>query len=133
VVKEVGASLIAQVVVAKTVDHLPLYRQEKIFERHGVEISRKTMRRWRKWCCPGTAMHAPESGRRRRSSASVQVVEWGWAILPAGWRSSRRRLRLRPQRARSARRSSRAARSAARADRRQRLDWTTHRVQAARC
>ena len=29
--------------MAKTVDHLPLHRQEKIFERHGVEISRKTM------------------------------------------------------------------------------------------
>jgi transposase len=41
-----GASLIAQVVVAKTVDHLPLHRQEKIFERHGVEISRKTMGGW---------------------------------------------------------------------------------------
>lgn len=32
-----GASLLAQVIVAKTVDHLPLNRQEKIFERHGVE------------------------------------------------------------------------------------------------
>lgn len=41
-----GASLLAQVIVAKTVDHLPLNRQEKIFERHGVEISRKTMGGW---------------------------------------------------------------------------------------
>jgi transposase len=39
-----GASLLAQVIVAKTADHLPLHRQEKIFERHGVDISRKTMR-----------------------------------------------------------------------------------------
>src|ERR1051326_3355058 len=38
-----GASLLAQVIVAKVADHLPLYRQEKIFERHGVDISRKTM------------------------------------------------------------------------------------------
>lgn len=38
-----GASLLAQVIVAKTADHVPLHRQEKIFERHGVEISRKTM------------------------------------------------------------------------------------------
>ena len=28
-----GASLLAQVIVAKTADHLPLHRQEKIFER----------------------------------------------------------------------------------------------------
>lgn len=41
-----GASLLAEVIVAKTVDHLPLNRQEKIFERHGVEISRKTMGGW---------------------------------------------------------------------------------------
>jgi transposase len=41
-----GASLLAQVIVAKTVDHLPLNRQEKIFERHGVDISRKTMCGW---------------------------------------------------------------------------------------
>jgi transposase len=41
-----GASLLAQVIVAKTVDHLPLNRQQKIFERHGVDISRKTMCGW---------------------------------------------------------------------------------------
>lgn len=41
-----GASLLAQVIVAKNADHLPLHRQEGIFERHGVEISRKTMGGW---------------------------------------------------------------------------------------
>jgi transposase len=45
-----GASLLAQVIVAKTADHLPLHRQEKIFERHGVEISRKTMGGWLAQC-----------------------------------------------------------------------------------
>lgn len=35
--------MLAQVIVAKTADHLPLNRQEKIFERHGADISRKTM------------------------------------------------------------------------------------------
>jgi transposase len=45
-----GASLLAQVIVAKTVDHLPLNRQEKIFERHGVEISRQTMCGWMAQC-----------------------------------------------------------------------------------
>lgn len=42
----VPAQLLAQVIVAKTVDHLPLNRQEKIFQRHGAEISRKTMCGW---------------------------------------------------------------------------------------
>ncbi len=41
-----GASVLAQVIVSKFEDHLPLHRQEKIFERHGVEISRKTMGGW---------------------------------------------------------------------------------------
>jgi transposase len=41
-----GASLLAQVIVSKFADHPPLRRQEKIFQRHGVEISRKTMGGW---------------------------------------------------------------------------------------
>jgi len=45
-----GASLLAQVIVGKLVDHLPLHRQEKIFERHGVDISRKTMGGWMVQC-----------------------------------------------------------------------------------
>ncbi len=41
-----GASVLAQVIVSKFADHQPLHRQEKIFARHGVEISRKTMGGW---------------------------------------------------------------------------------------
>lgn len=45
-----GASLLAQVIVAKCADHLPLHRQEKIFARHGVDISRQTMCGWLAQC-----------------------------------------------------------------------------------
>ncbi|MFY9510072.1 MAG: IS66 family transposase, partial [Rubrivivax sp.] len=38
--------LLAQVLVAKFLDHLPLYRQEHIFERAGLAISRSTMAQW---------------------------------------------------------------------------------------
>jgi transposase len=41
-----GASLLAHVIVSKMADHLPLHRQEKMFERHGVDISRKSMCGW---------------------------------------------------------------------------------------
>jgi len=41
-----GASMLAHVIVSKYADHQPLHRQEKIFERHGVRISRKTMGGW---------------------------------------------------------------------------------------
>lgn len=41
-----GASMLAQVIVSKYADHQPLHRQERIFERQGVWISRKTMGGW---------------------------------------------------------------------------------------
>ena len=38
--------LLAQVVVAKHDDHLPLYRQEEIYARSGVHIARSSMAQW---------------------------------------------------------------------------------------
>jgi transposase len=38
--------LLAQVLVAKFLDHLPLYRQERIFERAGLAIARSTLAQW---------------------------------------------------------------------------------------
>lgn len=42
--------LLAQVVTAKFADHLPLYRLEGIFARHGAELSRSTMCDWLAGC-----------------------------------------------------------------------------------
>jgi transposase len=39
-------ALIAQVVVSKHADHLPLYRQAQILMRQGVEIERSTLAHW---------------------------------------------------------------------------------------
>ena len=39
-------SLIAHIIMAKYGDSLPLYRQERIFERMGIIIARQTMARW---------------------------------------------------------------------------------------
>jgi transposase len=42
-----GAGLLTQVIVSKYEDHLPLYRQEKIYrQRHGVNLSRQTLCGW---------------------------------------------------------------------------------------
>ena len=41
-----GPGLLAQVVVNKYNEHLPLYRQERIFARQGVELSRATLGGW---------------------------------------------------------------------------------------
>ncbi len=39
--------LLAQIIVAKYCDHLPLYRQEQIYAtRHGIAIPRQSMARW---------------------------------------------------------------------------------------
>ena len=41
-----GPGLIAQIVVGKFGDHLPLYRQEDFFTRHGLHIARSTLCDW---------------------------------------------------------------------------------------
>ena len=45
-----GARLLAQVSAGKFADRLPLHRQEEIFGRHGVDLSRKTMGGWMGQC-----------------------------------------------------------------------------------
>jgi hypothetical protein len=53
--------LLAQVLVAKYCDHLPLYRQESIYRsRHGVELSRQLLAQWcllRPCADSGTSRH----------------------------------------------------------------------------
>lgn len=42
--------LLAQIIVAKYCDHLPLYRQEQIYAtRHAIAIPRQSMARWLGW------------------------------------------------------------------------------------
>ncbi len=41
-----GTGLLAHVITSKLADHLPLYRQEGIFRRNGVELSRSTLCDW---------------------------------------------------------------------------------------
>ena len=41
-----GSGLLAHVLVCKFVDHLPLYRQEQILQRVGIDIGRATLGNW---------------------------------------------------------------------------------------
>ncbi len=41
-----GPGLLAQVIVAKYADHTPLYRQQGIYRRAGVELERATLAQW---------------------------------------------------------------------------------------
>ena len=45
-----GPGLLAHVLVSKYADHLPLYRQEGIYRRQGVELSRSTLCDWVRDC-----------------------------------------------------------------------------------
>ena len=45
-----GSGLLAHVLVSKYADHLPLYRQEGIYKRQGVELSRSTLCDWVRDC-----------------------------------------------------------------------------------
>lgn len=65
-----GPGLLAQVAVSKYGDHLPLYRQESIFRRHGVELSRKTMCDWMAACA--NLVSQPGVGANERSGTDFQ-------------------------------------------------------------
>jgi transposase len=45
-----GPGLLAHIIVSKYFDHLPLYRQERIFERQGVVLARSTTCAWMAAC-----------------------------------------------------------------------------------
>ena len=61
-----GPGLLAHVVTSKYADHLPLYRLEQIFERHGVQVTRRTLSEWNGAVADFTrthrARHAPGAG-----------------------------------------------------------------------
>ena len=46
-----GASMLAHIIISKFVDHLPFYRQSKMFERDNIEIPESTMNDWFKGTC----------------------------------------------------------------------------------
>ncbi|HVS17118.1 MAG TPA: IS66 family transposase [Planctomycetota bacterium] len=48
-----GPGLLAHMLVSKYADHLPLHRQEAIFERHGLRTARSTMCDWVGECARG--------------------------------------------------------------------------------
>lgn len=45
-----GPGLLTQVILSKYQDHLPLYRQERIFARHGVHLARSSLCDWMARC-----------------------------------------------------------------------------------
>lgn len=67
-----GPGLLAQVAVSKYGDHLPLHRQEQMFERQGVELSRQTMSDWMRECA---GLVAPVFERMKELALSSKAVQ----------------------------------------------------------
>ena len=78
------AGLLAQVLVAKFLDHLPLYRQEAIFERAGLVIARSTLAQWVGECGAQLQPLVDALGRELRRHAVLHADETPVAMLKPG-------------------------------------------------
>ena len=70
-----GPGLIACVVTSKLADHLPLYRLEQIFERHGVHIADSTMCGWIENCAELVAPLVLLMKQRAKQSKVIKTDE----------------------------------------------------------
>jgi transposase len=73
--------LLAQVVVAKYADHLPLHRQEKIYARHGVDLPRSTLCDWVEQVAGAAAPIVAELRRQILATDYVQTDDTPVAVL----------------------------------------------------
>jgi transposase len=73
--------LLAYVAVSKYADALPLYRQEKIFERIGVDISRSTMAGWMVMVAQGSKPVMDLLYRKLHSGPLINVDETPVQVL----------------------------------------------------
>lgn len=78
------AGLLAQVLVAKYMDHLPLYRQEHIFGRAGLALSRSTLASWVGECGARLQPLAQALAEELRRHAVLHADETPVAMLEPG-------------------------------------------------
>lgn len=79
-----GPALLAHVMVAKYCDHMPLYRQSRIYAREGVDIERSTLAGW---VGQGDELLAPLAaalGRYTLGSAKVHADDTPVPVLDPG-------------------------------------------------
>jgi transposase len=73
--------LMAYIITSKYADSLPLYRQEKIFERLGVELKRQTMASWVIKVAQKCRLMVDMMCREIRSGPLIQIDETGVQVL----------------------------------------------------
>jgi transposase len=76
--------LLAQVLVAKFQDHLPLYRQEQVFERAGLALSRSTLAQWVGECGVALQPLVEALGAELRTHGVLHADETPVAMLKPG-------------------------------------------------
>lgn len=76
-----GPGLLAHVLVSKYVDHLPLYRQSRIFDRFGIELARSTLCDWVAACVEELEPIVAELKHAVKSSKVVQADETPITVL----------------------------------------------------
>jgi transposase len=79
-----GPGLLAQVVVAKYADHCPLYRQEGIYRRSGVELDRATLASWVGEAAGLLAPLADAIGRYVRQGGKIHTDDTPVPVLDPG-------------------------------------------------
>ncbi len=82
--------LLAHVIVSKYVDHLPLYRQEAIFERSGVTIPRSTQGEWVGACGVALQPLVDRLHHELRAQPILHADETPVAMLEPGTGKTRR-------------------------------------------
>jgi transposase len=80
----VAAGLLAQVVVAKYADHMPLYRQEGIYLRSGVQLDRATLASWVREAAVLLAPLAEAVGRYVRAAGKIHTDDTPVPVLDPG-------------------------------------------------
>lgn len=73
--------LLAHIATSKYVDHQPLYRLEKIFGRHGADISRKTLGDWIAECAEALAPIYEHLGRTIVTADYLQTDDTPITVL----------------------------------------------------
>ena len=87
-----GEGLLAQVVVSKFVDHLPLYRLERIFLRQHLDLSRSTLCDWVAGVATALTPIGDELRRQVTRASYLQTDDTSVTILEAAGGSRKGRL-----------------------------------------
>ena len=77
-------ALLVHVIISKVVDHLPLYRQERIFGRHGIILGRKTLCDWMRHAGNWFSVIVEEMKEELRQNHYMQIDETPTKYLKPG-------------------------------------------------